>query len=114
MMQLRVMAHKSMRSTGMRDRLFKAWLRYQAKLGRPKAQEWLAEAVSKELGLNEPLTQGSVSRWLTGSEPNLRTIAALAKVLRVDPGWLAFGSDSAAPPPDDPMQEGMKQHPRET
>jgi len=103
-----------MRNTGMRDRLFKAWLRYQAIIGRPKAQEWLGEAVSKKLGLKEPLTQGTVSRWLAGSEPNLKTITALAKVLDVDPGWLAFGSDSAAPQPDDPMQEGMQKRPRET
>jgi transcriptional regulator with XRE-family HTH domain len=97
-----------MKDTGFRDRLFRAWYLFQAREGGERSQEWLAEAVSAHLGLEDTLTQSAVSRWLNGAVPPLGTIVALAKVLGVDPGWLAFGKDSAAPPPSDPMMEGMR------
>lgn len=100
--------HNATQPSGMRERLFAAWYLYQARSGGSKSQEWLAEAVSRKLGLREPLTQGTVSRWLKGSEPDLVTIAAIASVLGVDPGWLAFGQLTHAPPPRDPMQDAMR------
>lgn len=102
--------HKRVANNGMRDRLFRAWYLFQAREGEPRSQGWLAQEVSSLLRLEEPLTQGSVSRWFKGAEPNLKTIVAIAQVLGVDPGWLAFGEISAAPPPADPMQEGMREY----
>ena len=38
------------------------------------------------------VTQGAVGSWESGAkEPDLATIERLAKVLEVDPRWLAFG-----------------------
>jgi len=101
---------KRMIYRGMKQQLFMAWMRFQTMSGGARSQDWLAEAVSKELGLapSDYFTQGSVSRWLKGTEPSLETIVALAKILDVDPGWLSFGSASQAPPPDDPMYRGME------
>ncbi len=107
-MVLMTAPHKRMTTTGIRDRLFAAWYLYQARQGEQLSQEWLAEAVSKQLGLDTPITQGAVSRWLKGEGPNITTLGALAVVLEVDPGWLAFGAASKAPAPSDPMQEGMR------
>lgn len=101
-------ASNRMADEEMRKRLFRAWWSYQAAVGGERSQEWLAEAVSNELGLKEPLTQSAVSRWMRGEGISLKKLVALAKVLGVDPGWLAFGEDSKAPPPADPMQEGMR------
>jgi transcriptional regulator with XRE-family HTH domain len=80
-------------------RLAFAWFRRQAQLGRKIEQSEVAKLVGKELG-RESLTQGAVSHWLSGrNEPDLATIAAIAKALDVDPGWLAFGQGRE---PDDP------------
>jgi transcriptional regulator with XRE-family HTH domain len=101
------MAHEKMR-----DRLFFAWMLYQAKTGGAKSQEWLAEAVSKQLGLKQAdyLTQSSVSRWLKGEGPSIKVAAAIAKVLGVDPGWLVFGAASQAPRPSNPMRDEMDEN----
>jgi transcriptional regulator with XRE-family HTH domain len=102
---------KFMRNRGFRDRLFQAWTYHQLRMGGQLSQEWLAGEVSRRLGLKVPLTQSGVSRWLRGSVPkDLRTIVVLSQALRVDPGWLAFGDDSKAPTPVDPMS--LRMHPR--
>lgn len=41
-------------------------------------------------------TRKNVCKWEHGrTEPNLRTVEQLAKVLGVEPCWLAFGVDHA-------------------
>jgi transcriptional regulator with XRE-family HTH domain len=80
------------------DRLTYIWFRRQALLGRKIDQTEIAEAVAKQMG-RETFVQGTVSRWLNGTEPSLDTIRAIAKVFGVDPGWLAFGEGEE---PDDP------------
>lgn len=104
-------ASSVMTGTELSARLFTAWYLLQARTGGAKTQDWLAEEVSKELGLEpqEYLTQSLMSRYLRGSTtPPVGTIAAIAKVLGVDPGWLAFGPASQAPAPNDPMLNGMR------
>ena len=93
----------------MGERLFQAWMLFQARVGESRSQEWLASEVSKRLGLKprDYLNQATVSRWFRGAEPNYETLASVAKVLGCDPGWLAFGPASQAPAPDDPMGRNM-------
>lgn len=87
-----------------KDRLFRSWMMLQLREGGTLSQEWLGQEVSKKLRLKEPLTQSAVSRWFNGVVPkNLKTIVAIAELLNVDPGWLAFGSASRAPSPADPL-----------
>lgn len=64
------------------------------------SQEALAVLVGERLGRS--LTQSAVGRWFRGSVPDTATISAIASVYGVDPGWLAFGDLSEAPPPGDP------------
>lgn len=103
-MAMRV-ARRMIKDREWRDRLFRAFLLRQLRAGGELTQEWLAASVSRELRLKEPLTQSAVSRWFKGAVPrDLATIIAIAKLLGVDPGWLAFGSASQAPPPTDGPQ----------
>jgi hypothetical protein len=84
------------------DRLIFAWFRWQALQGRQVQQTELGEAVAKLLN-RKPVTSSSVSRWFTEAVPDLQTIAAIAKVLGVCAGWLAFGADCPeCPPPENP------------
>lgn len=93
-----------MKDKSWRERLLRAWLLHQLRVSGELTQERLAERVSKRLKLEEPLTQSAVSRWFRGAVPrDLATIVAIAELLQVDPGWLAFGPASQAPPPADPM-----------
>lgn len=86
--------------TTFRDRLFTAWHLHHVRTGTTQSQGWLADTVSQHLGLPKPLTQGAISRWFAAdTEPDLKTIGAVAAILEVDPGWLAFGAASAAPAP---------------
>ena len=85
-------------ASGFRDRLLFGWLRWQALQGRQALQEELAEAVGKALDRRPP-TSSTVSRWFTEAVPDLQTIEAIARVLGVPAGWLAFGEGE---PPDDP------------
>ena len=87
-----------------RDRLFRAWALLQAKLGRSVSQSWLAQRMADELG-QASVSQSTISGYFTGKfQPDtIDRWVALAKVLEVDPGWLAFGDDSQAPPPPNPF-----------
>ena len=67
--------------------------------GREVTHEEIGASVGLLVGL-EPIGPSNVSRWRHGSVPDLATIAAVATVLSVDPGWLAFGEISSAGPPD--------------
>ena len=63
-------------------------------------QERLGVLVSRELSKGAPVTAATVSRWVSGDTvPSVTTIAAVARVCGVDPGWLGFGAESAAPSP---------------
>ncbi len=79
-------------------RAYAAWKHLES-IGRfPQAQVGIE--VAEVLGELEPIPQGTVSKWLLGKAvPPVEKVGALAIVLRVDPGWLAFGEDSQAPPP---------------
>lgn len=99
---------KPIEDTGFAQRLFRAWYLFQLKKGGSATQEWLGKQVGKMLTGKEPLSQSAVSRWMKGARPELETIAALASVLQVDPGWLAFGELSQAPAPEDPFRAGFK------
>jgi hypothetical protein len=90
-----------------RDRLTWSWFRYQLLKQEQRSQLWLSGEVSRRLG-REPLSQGTVSRWFRGAVPDLESMGAVAATLEVDPGWLAFGSQSRAPAPDNPMIGGSE------
>ncbi len=78
-------------------------------------QNDLAETVAAEYG-GEPLSGTTVGRWLRyqddkGSEPSSFALtAALARVLEVTAGWLAFGEGEmtamGSAPGDAPTQKG--------
>lgn len=85
--------------SGFNDRVRRSHLARQAEIGRDLGQDEVGREVGRYLGLEGAVGQGTVSRWFRASIPDLRTIAALALVLNVDPGWLAFGDLSAAPKP---------------
>jgi hypothetical protein len=82
------------------ERLLWAFFRWQARR-RPVTQvthEELGVLIGKEMG-GKRILQPTVSRWFTGSIPSRPTMVALAKVLDVSVGWLAYGEGD---PPDDP------------
>lgn len=88
-----------MRQNAFNERARRAHLARQAAIGQELEQDEVGRQVARYLGAEEPIGQGTVSRWFRSSVPDLRTIAALALVLNVDPGWLAFGELSGAPKP---------------
>ena len=85
--------------SGFKDRVRRAHLARQTEIGRELEQDEIGRAVAAYLGIQEAIGQGTVSRWFRGSIPDLPTIAALARTLNVDPGWLAFNDLSDAPKP---------------
>jgi transcriptional regulator with XRE-family HTH domain len=94
------MADKSMDGTGFHSRLFIALSLWQAKHGRRLSQAKLGELIGRLEG--EPVPQSTVSDWFNEVVPSVHYMEPLAKALEVDPGWLAFGNASKAPPPTDP------------
>src|SRR6185437_5000161 len=57
-------------------------------------QLWLAGQVGR---YGPAAGQDSISRWLRGDVvPARQSVVALARVLRVTPGWLCFGEDGCA------------------
>lgn len=47
-----------------------------------------------------PIGDAGIRYWLRGQrEPSMADLKSIAAALECDPGWLAFGKDSAAPPP---------------
>lgn len=102
-------SYKSRYRNGFVDRLRFAWLRLKLLRDTDLIHEDLADEVSRALG--EPVPQPTVSRWFRDRLPDAPTMCALAEALRVDPGWLAFGSASKAPRPDDPIAGLYRPHP---
>lgn len=66
---------------------------------RKLSQADVGEKVGKVLRRKQ-LTAAAVSRHFGGRVPTVPVLAAYAKAMHVDPGWLAFGeaSDASAPP----------------
>ena len=93
---------------GFRDRLLDAWLGLQRARRDRVTQGWIAREMAKR---DVSMTQSGISGWFRGeaTPSDTRTYVVLAEVLSwgergkpgwVDPGWLAFGDDSLAPPPE--------------
>lgn len=74
-----------MADNGFGTRVHQARLNLSARKGRSVTQIEVGKALK--------VTSATVGRWEAGlKEPSLDTIAALAKVLQVDPCYLAFGT----------------------
>jgi hypothetical protein len=83
-------------------RMFSAVNAFERALGRKLTLAQLGERVAaEEVGREAPYAPSVVARWVRGEqEPGTRgQWVALARALQVDPGWLAFGPESAAPAP---------------
>ena len=93
----------SMDGAGFRDRLFLAWTLWQGQKGQRLTQKGLGEMVGKLRG--QPVPQTTVSDWFNAVVPGLHDVEYIAKALEVDPGWLAFGHASQAPPPGNYMKD---------
>ena len=86
--------------TSLGERILIARFEASALRSEKLSQERLGALVSRELSKGAPVTAATVSRWESGDTvPSVTTIAAIARVCGVDPGWLAFGAESAAPSP---------------
>jgi transcriptional regulator with XRE-family HTH domain len=81
-------------------RLQVIWRQNEERIGGKISQEAVVEGVTMFFPGVKKVTPASVSRWKSGSVPDLPTIAALAHLFRADPGWLAFGDLSKAPKPE--------------
>ncbi|MFI5248569.1 MAG: helix-turn-helix domain-containing protein [Gemmatimonadales bacterium] len=97
--------------TSLGERILIARFEASALRSEKLSQERLGALVSRELSKGAPVTAATVSRWESGDTvPSVTTIAAIARVCGVDPGWLAFGAASTAPSP----RRGKPQHPAES
>jgi hypothetical protein len=76
---------------GFDRRLRRAHRAFEDRLGRDVNQTELGAMVGKRLGEPKPITQASVHRWFAGTLPDHVRMVALAEILGVDPGWLAYG-----------------------
>lgn len=104
--------------TSLGERILIARFEASALRSEKLSQERLGALVSRELSKGAPVTAATVSRWESGDTvPSVTTIAAIARVCGVDPGWLAFGAESAAPSPrrgkpQPPAQSVARDEPR--
>lgn len=58
------------------------------------------------------LSEATVSMWFTGKQlPNVKQMDAIAKVLGVSPGWLAFGEQTVFTTPDGESRGGSEPPP---
>ncbi len=90
-------------TSGFAKRLFEALILHSGRQGRMVRHTELGEAIAQAMQREQPLTGAAVGRWFRGvAMPDIPTVRAVAAVLGVDPGWLAFGDDSAAPGPQGP------------
>lgn len=65
------------------------------KRGNELTQDELGRSVAKELGRSLPFPQGTVSAWMSATNPSLPDpliIRAIGKVLNVDVMWLLYGA----------------------
>jgi transcriptional regulator with XRE-family HTH domain len=105
--------------TSLGERILIARFEASALRSEKLTQERLGGLVSRELSKGAPVTAATVSRWESGDTvPSVTTLAAIARVCGVDPGWLAFGAESAAPGPrrgarpPAPVQGAVRDEPR--
>lgn len=72
---------------------------FKARGERKPTHAELADAVAVLAG--EPVTGSQVQSWLAGKffPVTMTLLWAFARALKVDPGWLTFGEESAAPAP---------------
>lgn len=89
------------RSMGFHERLFLAWSLWQGRQGRRVTQKELGELLATSGG--EAVGQTTVSGWFNGAIPDLYDICRLARIFEVDPGWIAFGKETKASGPYDPI-----------
>jgi hypothetical protein len=78
------------------ERLRAELLQLAVREGRPVGWAELGRRVRERTG--REVTDASVNRWGSGSVPDLETIAALAAILGVRAGYLAFGEEPATLP----------------
>lgn len=81
-------------------RMFAATNRLEQAFGRPVTFEEIGARVAQnEDGREKPYAASVVARWIKSTqEPRYRSQQrAIARALGVDPGWLWFGDESAAP-----------------
>lgn len=88
-----------MPDSGFQRRMLEAILYASSVQDRKLSQADVATKVGKVLKKKQ-LTAAAVSRHFGGRMPTVPVLAAYAKAMHVDPGWLAFGdaSDASAPP----------------
>ncbi len=81
-------------------RIFLAHLELSYRLGRRVTLAELGALTAVHMGRAAPFTAASVSRWESGAQvPTPPISAAIGEVTGTDPGWIAHGTRSAAPPP---------------
>jgi transcriptional regulator with XRE-family HTH domain len=81
----------------LKSRLFDAHIRLEKRKGHRVPFREMAELVTAVRG-GEPMRPQYLSDYEKGlTTPSLETLVAIAAVTETDPGWLAFGSGSAAP-----------------
>lgn len=102
------------------DRLWSVYFARCQRERRKVTQAEIAKGVEgyiQKIRPKERIADSTVSRWFAGSVPGPDYIVALAKVLGegmpagIDPGWLLFGADSAAPAPSfggTPLMAGLQ------
>jgi transcriptional regulator with XRE-family HTH domain len=82
--------HVKRGKAGFGARVFEARLHLDRKVGRRVTLQRFAQMVGDELK-EAPVSPSSVKRWEEGTVPDVATIAAIAAVCGVSPGWPAFG-----------------------
>lgn len=73
------------------------------------SQEELGALVGKAMG-RDPFTGVAAHRWLKGRRPGYTIMIALAKLLNVRPGWLAFGEDDTIAKKSSARAEAARAH----
>ncbi|MDA1081986.1 MAG: helix-turn-helix domain-containing protein [Gemmatimonadetes bacterium] len=89
-------------STDLGNRIALTRIIWRVRTRSPLNQKWMGIIVARQLGRAKPFSKMTVSHWEAGSsEPDTATLATIAKLAGVDPGWLAFGAASSG---QDPFQ----------
>ena len=74
------------------ERIIYCRLQVRFRSGTSVSQVELGKLVAKLLRCDQPVSGATVSRWESGEhQPDLSSIAAIAEISGVAPGWLAFG-----------------------
>lgn len=95
---------------GFKQRMFDALLALSRDEQRMVKQADIQRRLEEEEGLT--VTGPAVHRWFKGRIPNVETIEILARVLRCDPRWLAFGPKPEDGPVSPPQAEAVAPRPK--